>query len=260
MNSGIYIILCLINNKSYVGYTTNLINRQYSHFYHLRKNTHTNEYLQKAWNKYGEENFIFEVLEECQDVGFNLPEREHFWANLLNVHNRKFGYNIKPTDPTNKIIMSEEIRKKISISRTGIKFSKSHIENLSKSKKGTPSKRKGIPFTEEHKLKISKALKGKVGNSKGFKHSEKTKELWSKQRKGVKLSEITKQKISIKLKNKENKIDQYDLDGNFIQTFLNAKLAALFVKGCGSNIISCCKERQKTAYGFKWKYNKTKNS
>lgn len=52
-------------------------------------------------------------------------------------------------------------------------------------------------------------------------------------------------------------INQYDLDGNFIKTWnsgteINKKLG--FSHG---NICGCCRGKQKTAYGFKWRYAET---
>lgn len=47
----------------------------------LRTGTHHTCYLQAAWNKYGEDAFSFEVLEECsRDV---LTEREQWWIDNL---------------------------------------------------------------------------------------------------------------------------------------------------------------------------------
>lgn len=64
--------------------------------------------------------------------------------------------------------------------------------------------------------------------------------------------------------NKENFgqcINQYDLNNNYIQTFSTAKEAARFVRpntnslgGVTSHITDVCKNKRKTAYGFKWQY------
>ena len=37
----------------------------------LRGNYHDNPHLQNSWNKYGEENFKFEILEICNIEGLN---------------------------------------------------------------------------------------------------------------------------------------------------------------------------------------------
>lgn len=117
MNIGIYTLTCLINNKIYVGYTVNFDKRKEEHFRKLTENKHKNIHLQSSFNKYGREKFVFEVLEECEKDF--LASQEHYWATLLNVHNKDFGYNIRPTHPYGKTINTPEIRNKISKSNMG---------------------------------------------------------------------------------------------------------------------------------------------
>lgn len=50
-------------DRVYIGSTLNYYRRKSQHLYKLRRNNHDNIKLQKAYNKYGESNFIFEVLE-----------------------------------------------------------------------------------------------------------------------------------------------------------------------------------------------------
>ncbi len=106
--SGIYTITCLINNKIYVGKTNNIYTREDDHFQSLRNNTHHNYHLQKAFNKYGEDNFVYEILIECDEN--ILYSEEHYWCNMLNAHNRKFGYNIRPTHPEGRCGVSENTK------------------------------------------------------------------------------------------------------------------------------------------------------
>lgn len=55
---------------------------------------------------------------------------------------------------------------------------------------------------------------------------------------------------------KSLKVDQYDKDGNFIQTFDSLMDAARSVnKDCNSAIVSCCKGKKKSYCGFIWKYH-----
>lgn len=65
MKSGIYQIRNLLNNKIYVGSTKNLIQREKIHFKDLKRGFHHCYHLQMAYNKYGKDNFIFEVLMYC---------------------------------------------------------------------------------------------------------------------------------------------------------------------------------------------------
>ena len=63
----IYQIKNLVNGKLYIGQTINYKSRKEKHLSLLRRNDHHNPYLQKAYNKYGEDAFEFSILheEEC---------------------------------------------------------------------------------------------------------------------------------------------------------------------------------------------------
>lgn len=65
--SGIYEIVNIINNKSYIDSSVDLDKRYYEHFNALRRDKHTNKKLQNSFNKYGEEKFLFEILLECDN-------------------------------------------------------------------------------------------------------------------------------------------------------------------------------------------------
>lgn len=137
---GIYLIKNKINNKLYVGSTTVSFNKRWSyHRYDLRKNIHANKHLQKSWNKYGEINFEFILLEECSKE--ICTEREQYYINtllpeynILKFANRVTGY--KHTDETKQLIskihknkiLSKETKEKMSKSRKGIVPSKKTLD------------------------------------------------------------------------------------------------------------------------------------
>ncbi len=89
--SGIYKITCIANNRIYIGSAVNLRDRRNRHFNHLRQNRHHSQHLQRAWNKYGEQAFTFEVLEQVLPI--SLTAREQYWLNKLKPFGRK-GFNI----------------------------------------------------------------------------------------------------------------------------------------------------------------------
>ena len=90
--TGIYQIRNKVNNKIYVGSANDLQARRREHLYDLINNKHHNSHLQNAFNKYGEKNFIFEVIEFCDlDNKFIF---EQYWINTLDSCNKKIGYNI----------------------------------------------------------------------------------------------------------------------------------------------------------------------
>lgn len=205
---GIYTITNTIDGKIYVGYTTNFIERRNNHLLSLNGGYHQNEHLQRAYDKYGDV-FIVEFLEDCSED--KLCALEHYWATTLNSHNRKFGYNIKPTHPYDKHkTVSVETKKKISIANKGMFVSDEKRMKLSKVHSG----RKQSPETIE---KRRQALKGyrhssesRENMSKGCKGKPKSKESIEKRRltmlaKPYVTSEETKRKISETLKKVKTK-------------------------------------------------------
>jgi len=123
--SGIYKITNIVNNKIYIGCASNIRTRKNCHLHDLRNNYHINSYLQNAWNKYGEINFKFELIEYC-DVK-KLHEKEHFWVNHYDCLNKSIGYNLKPTDPNGCSIHSEETKEKLRKANAGKKPSEACI-------------------------------------------------------------------------------------------------------------------------------------
>lgn len=59
---GIYMIKCKGNNQIYIGSSTNMQDRWRQHISHLRAGNHHSTYLQRSYNKYGEDSFEFSVL------------------------------------------------------------------------------------------------------------------------------------------------------------------------------------------------------
>lgn len=68
MNSGIYYIINIVNNKKYIGSSFDIKKRISKHFRQLSKNKHINKHLQNAYNFYGKENFSFEIVEIFADI------------------------------------------------------------------------------------------------------------------------------------------------------------------------------------------------
>lgn len=160
---GIYTITNLVNGKLYVGLTKNLKERKKSHFKTLKYEIHGNPHLQSAVNRYGEENFLFEVLVECEEEF--LCSEEHYWCNLLKVHDRKYGYNIEPTNPYGyPITLSEETKRKMSENHAdvsgnnnpfyGKKHTREALEKISESSKNRI-------YTQERSEKIRKFHTGR---------------------------------------------------------------------------------------------------
>ena len=127
--SGVYKIVCNNNNKFYIGSSININKRFNEHKNLLRQNKHTNIYLQKCWNRYGEQNFRFKIVETIKDVG-QLFKREKRYINNTNCCDRKIGFNISH-DPRNLNL------EKRYIDLTGQRFGKlTAMEHVGKTKNG----------------------------------------------------------------------------------------------------------------------------
>lgn len=128
--------------------------------------------MQRSFNKYGVENFKFEVIEYCDKS--ILYEREQYYIDLYQVCEN--GYNICPVVGSRLgMKCSIESRKRISDVKKGRKLTEEHKRKISEAGKGRifseESKRKigmankkaltGRKMPEEIKLKISLANKGK---------------------------------------------------------------------------------------------------
>jgi DNA-binding transcriptional ArsR family regulator len=90
VTAGIYVIRNQVNGKEYVGKAVRVNKRWRDHQCDLRAGRHPNPLLQRAWDKYGESSFQFELIEVVTDLG-TLAERENHHADI-----RKPAYNISP--------------------------------------------------------------------------------------------------------------------------------------------------------------------
>jgi len=150
--SGIYQIRNSINHKMYVGSAKSIRHRFNSHRSSLSRGIHHSSLLQNAWNKYGVNSFVFEILEETE----NLIEREQFWIDQTKCYIKENGYNTKRIANSNLgVYPSLETRMKMSASRKGKKFSEETRMKQSISAKNREK------LSELTRKKISDSHKGK---------------------------------------------------------------------------------------------------
>lgn len=162
----VYKITCLKNNRVYIGQTAQYAKRIKIHKRRLSNGKHESKELQKDYNKFGVNNFVFEILEEC-DSREQLLQRETFWIDYYGGINNNSNYN-----HMNHLHKSELSKKLIS---------QNHARTL----------------TEQHKDKIRH--NAKINPNYGFKGkhlSEEQRLHLSQIRKGTKLSKTTCEKIS----------------------------------------------------------------
>jgi group I intron endonuclease len=141
MKSGIYCIKNIINDKMYIGSAVNLKTRRYEHFHFLTKNKHHNRHLQSSYNKYGKENFVWEVLEYVDDANNLIPKENEYILKF----NKNDLYNICVISPNTLLGVkhTDETKLKIGLKQLGRKASIESRQKMSLAQKGsTKSKSK----------------------------------------------------------------------------------------------------------------------
>lgn len=120
LKCGIYQIRNLLNNDIYIGQSRNFKARRGSHFSQLKNNKSPHIILQRAYNKYGKENFVFEILIYCEIKDLNYYEQSFVDLfdpayNILKVSVLSCGGDIelqkKMNEARKEIRMTEKIRK-----------------------------------------------------------------------------------------------------------------------------------------------------
>ena len=102
----IYEIRNTITDDIYIGSSVDFKNRKTRHLRDLRKGNHHSIILQRAYNKYGKENFKFKVLKTCSREQLEFYEN-HFLINLEPKYNIcKIAYK------TTGRIVTQETREK----------------------------------------------------------------------------------------------------------------------------------------------------
>lgn len=143
-HNGIYKIVNTINNKIYIGYTTLTFgDRRDSHFASLRGGYHFNNHLQEDFNKYGENNFRFdivEIIEDCcsEDV---YKEKEIYYISKYNTTQTGYnvstgGNNFSGVRPSkDKIKMLSELNKKLNTNKSASIETKKKMSDAHNDKK-----------------------------------------------------------------------------------------------------------------------------
>jgi len=235
--SGIYIIENVINKKIYIGSAKNFKKRHSNHVKDLRAKNHHSIRLQKDWDLYGENSFLFKILEIVDKksyVKIYIIEQKHldYKKSYLDI----IGYNICKNAKSRKGIISRpETIEKLKKSNTGKRHTKESKEKMSFFQK----QRKREPLSEEVKNKISNSQKGE-------------KSIWF----GKKQTEEHKYNVKQGVKHVLKKVLQYDLNGNFIKEFESISEASLKTSYSQSHISKCIKGKRKTHNNYIWKEKK----
>lgn len=147
--SGVYQIRNICNNKIYIGSTMDLKSRCKSHFNSLNRGRHQNKYLQRAYNKYGKQNFIFEIIEFCNpEIRFDI---EQYWINqyigniiCYNINEKASCPPIRTKEQGNSPTFTKEQREHLS------KLQKELYEREPERRKQVSERQKGKCVGKDH--------------------------------------------------------------------------------------------------------------
>lgn len=256
----IYRIRNLVNGKFYIGSTIRpKYIRKYEHFSALRAKLHYNKYLQNAWNKYGESNFIFELVEKLEfsdnlskvEIGKKLIDREAYFIHDLNPEynlDKEITYNGRTGHKC-----SEETRNKISKSNllTYSKKPKKIKETKIFKKRKIRKIRKGWNHTKEAIIKITERS-NRDDNKIRIREIQK---IAAKKRIGMHHSLESKIKSMNTKFGSNRKIEIYNKSGELINVCNFSPEASLLTGVKRSNISNNLVGLSKSAGGYIFKYS-----
>lgn len=238
-------------NKVYIGITNqNPPSKRWKNgegYYH-------NSYFENAIKKYGWDNFRHDII--CTGLsGEEAAAKEIELINKYKSNQKKYGYNLSNGGGGRiGIPHTEETKKKMSEAALGKVKSEEHRKNLSLANK--------IRFQDPEQRARLVALR------KGYKYSKEERQKLGESHKGFHFTEDSKRKMSEsakkswtyeRRKSAGKAVDQFDLDGNYIQTFISTREAQRALGANSSHISSCCRGKRKTAYKFIWRYSNEEN-
>ena len=272
---GIYGFQNQLNGKWYIGQSIHVEHRQKEHKQEMLSNRSNNKF-QNALRKHGWENFSFQVLEECSPEELN--QKEVFWIQHYNSYLN--GYNSTPGgqekyfnpqliyDAWDAGLSNIEIAEKLNIDRHTVYNNLRNYKNYSLHESKIRGGKLAYQSNPVNNSKIYQYdLEGnylaewpsrkEIMRTLGFDASaigkcvsNKRKTAYGFQWKNFYKKEIEPYKGKIGV---AQQIKQYDLEGNYIQTFNSIKEAAQAVNGDNSLICRVKDTPNKTAYGYKWK-------
>ena len=204
---GIYSITNTTNGKMYIGSTWKSFGWRYKqHTTKLRQGKHHCSHMQRAWEKYGGNGFLFEILEIIKDRSL-LLEKERFYIEKYNSY--KNGYNENP-NPNLSPMFNDSSRLKSSTTH------KKLWDNLKSSMTEEEFKQYKQDYLEKRGF-----VKGKDAWNKGLKMSEEqTKNMKKPKVNGVSeaMKEVHRRNSQL-AKDRADYVIVYDANNNWLNTF-----------------------------------------
>lgn len=205
------------SGKSYIGQTVTSLSERAGH---NGKNYIGCKYFYQAIKKYGFNDFIVEILDECLIEELNAKER--YYIEMYNTMAPN-GYNIQQGGQSNY----HQGRKLI------YQYSMDD-GHLIRSWDGQKIAADTLNINQQS---LNQCLKGLIKSAGNY--------YWS-------FSVLEKYPVESKIINSEKIISMCDINNKVVKTFKSIAEAASFVNGERSAIKKCCRGELKTAYGYKW--------
>ena len=226
----IYKVVNKIDGKCYIGQTTKkLKNRKLEHFY-ISNKKNTNSYFHNAIRKYGEENFEWKVIEECETKN-ELDEMEYHYIKQYNTF-APGGYNLTWG--------GYGIYGYIHNDKTKEKISKTSLECWK-----NPEYRKKV-ITKERNKKIAKTMsKILIKNWKNPKWRDKQIKLIKNATNTAKYKEFCRKRMIELYKNPNERIEQ---GKRVSQNWLVINPLGVYLKV--KNLLKFCKSKNGFYYGL----------
>lgn len=208
--------------RVYIGITSQNVKTRWGNGSNYKGNT----YFTRAIKKYGWENFKHEIiatnLTELEAKNMEIESIKQYRSN-----ERKYGFNISSGGESKKGTTISEKQKEI--------IRKANI---------------GRVFSKETRKKLSLASKKNWQNENFVEYMRAINSGPNNKMYGVKLTDEQKKKRGAL------QIDQYDMDGNFINSFISIHEASNQTGISRDCISKCCRNIFKQAGGYIWRYNK----
>lgn len=162
----IYLITNLINNKKYIGWTSrDPLNRYKEHQRTNKPKNQDRSLISYALEKYGVDNFSFQILYQTLDLPHSKLMEQHFVSEHDSL-TEQWGYNIDKGGNGHKRSAStiEKHRKKILGRKQTEEHKRKKADAIRGEKNGMYGNKKGHPHTEETKRKISESQRKRLRN------------------------------------------------------------------------------------------------
>lgn len=278
----IYKVTNLTNKKVYIGKTCRDISIRWNEHCSSAFNKEDNFYFHNAIRKYGKDSFLVEKIDTTNSID-ELNYLEKKYIKEFKSNKKEYGYNLTIGGDGNQKYNWAEIQqmwdtgycvkdiiKILNCDKSVVSQALKNYKDYSYSKSLQRSNANSRPIKQFNDKKelikvfpsiaaaareidcnettIRNCLKNKTYSTMGF--------FWCYE------NEELPKNIKIINKTGKRKINQYDLNNNYIFTYNSSADAARAVapdkniNSVSSCILQVCKGKRKTAYGYKWKYFK----